>query len=213
LSRALTLYRAVQRTRTDSVLAILEEMSTASIACAANGKILAFNSLAKKILGDGLFISNDRLHAEEAADDLRLQQFISAGIAPYPRFDQAPAAVAIKRAGKRPLAVRMISLSQKLRSAFDGLAAILLVTDPHSVVASDAATLRAFFNLTAAEAGLAARLVDGASVREAAESLAIEESTARQYAKQVMAKSETHRQSEFVALAARLLHPVVRRGR
>ena len=211
LSRALTLSRAVQKTRTTAMLAILEEMSTASFALAATGKVLAFNSLAQALLGDGLAISSDCLYAVNPADDLRLQKAISAGIARRPYIEQAPAAVSVRRMGKRPLAVRMLSLSDKLRSAFDGLAAIVLVTDPHNIAASDETTLRALFNLTPAEARLAARMVDGASLREAAESLAIEETTARQYAKQVMAKSDTHRQSEFVALASRLLHPVIRR--
>jgi DNA-binding CsgD family transcriptional regulator len=107
----------------------------------------------------------------------------------------------------------MLSLSEKLRSTFEGLAAIALVTDPQAAAPNLEATLRILFNLTGAEARLAAHIVAGTSLREAAENLAIEESTARQYVKQVMAKSETHRQSEFVALANRLLHPVIRRDR
>lgn len=210
LSRALTLYRVVQEANTGAVLAILEKMSTASFAFAANGKVVAFNALAQRLLDDGLAITKDCLYAANAADDLCLQELISLSLAKHSYANQVPAVVTVRRVGKRPLVVKMISLADRLRSAFGGLAAIALVTDPHAKAPSDEAMLRAIFNLTAAEAKLAARIAAGVSVREAARSLAIEESTARQYAKQVMAKSETHRQGEFVALATRLLHPVVR---
>lgn len=65
-------------------------------------------------------------------------------------------------------------------------------------------TLRGAFGLTPAEARLAARLAGGDTLEHAADALNVTKETARSQLKQVFAKTETHRQSELVALLARL---------
>jgi DNA-binding CsgD family transcriptional regulator len=60
------------------------------------------------------------------------------------------------------------------------------------------------FGLTPREAELAACLSAGETVEQAAETLNISPAHARQRLKVVLGKTNTHRQSELIALLARL---------
>jgi DNA-binding CsgD family transcriptional regulator len=60
------------------------------------------------------------------------------------------------------------------------------------------------FGLTSAEAKLASIIAEGVNPEQAAEELGISRETARNQLKAVFAKTATHRQSELVALLARL---------
>ena len=68
----------------------------------------------------------------------------------------------------------------------------------------NASLLSKIFGLTFAEAKLAAALADGTSLEEAAEELHISRETARSQLKIVFGKTDTHRQSQLVALLSRL---------
>jgi DNA-binding CsgD family transcriptional regulator len=65
--------------------------------------------------------------------------------------------------------------------------------------------LRVAFGLTAAEARLATRLASGEALEAVADELGIAKETARSQLKAIFGKTGVHRQSEFVALLARLL--------
>jgi DNA-binding CsgD family transcriptional regulator len=60
------------------------------------------------------------------------------------------------------------------------------------------------FDLTPAEARLAAHLASGATLQAVAERLGISKETARNQLKMVFAKTGTNRQAQLVALLARL---------
>ncbi|SAK43635.1 LuxR family transcriptional regulator [Caballeronia hypogeia] len=80
--------------------------------------------------------------------------------------------------------------------------------------AIDTSFLCAAFGLTRREAALAALLARGDDLRLAARQLNIEIGTARGYLKQVLAKTDTHRQAELVAFLLRGgLQPVGLRSR
>ena len=68
----------------------------------------------------------------------------------------------------------------------------------------NASLLSKIFGLTFAEAKLAAALANGTSLEEAAEELHISRETARSQLKIVFGKTDTHRQSQLVALLSRL---------
>jgi DNA-binding CsgD family transcriptional regulator len=69
------------------------------------------------------------------------------------------------------------------------------------------------FGLTPAEARLASRLVDEDSVETAADKLGVTYETARKTLKSIFAKTNTHRQAQLVALAARFAKPNREQGR
>lgn len=66
------------------------------------------------------------------------------------------------------------------------------------------AALQDAWAMTRAEARVARRLAEGASLKQIAKALGISEETARTHAKRAMQKSDTHRQAELVALMLRL---------
>jgi DNA-binding CsgD family transcriptional regulator len=63
--------------------------------------------------------------------------------------------------------------------------------------------LAAVFGLTPAEARLAAIMAEGRDPERAAEELGIARVTARNQLKAIFAKTDTHRQSELVAMLSR----------
>lgn len=79
-------------------------------------------------------------------------------------------------------------------------AALVLVRDPDHVPVCRLQELQALFALTLREAELAAALREGLRLPQAAMRLGIAEGTARQYLKQVFAKTGVARQAELVAL-------------
>jgi DNA-binding CsgD family transcriptional regulator len=69
-----------------------------------------------------------------------------------------------------------------------------------------AATVRALFDLTAAEARLARRLAYGDSLEEAAQRLSVKITTARTQLASIFAKTAIRRQAKLVAILARIAH-------
>ncbi|ESZ22319.1 hypothetical protein X737_02400 [Mesorhizobium sp. L48C026A00] len=64
--------------------------------------------------------------------------------------------------------------------------------------------LQSCFRLTASEARLARKICSGHGVEAAADELGVSYETGRNQLKSVFAKTQTHRQSELVALLTRL---------
>jgi DNA-binding CsgD family transcriptional regulator/PAS domain-containing protein len=79
-------------------------------------------------------------------------------------------------------------------------AALVIVTDPEAVPLAPAAVLQRLYGLTPAEAGLASALGAGKSLQEYADEAQVTSETARWRLKQILAKTDTHRQAELVRL-------------
>jgi len=78
--------------------------------------------------------------------------------------------------------------------------AALLAADPRAAAAPPVEALCALYGLTAAEARLAAALAAGESLQDYATASGIARCTARWQLQQVLAKTDTHRQSDLVRL-------------
>ena len=85
-----------------------------------------------------------------------------------------------------------------------------MLIDPEQKRQSPEGLLRNMFNLTRAEAKLAMRLANGATVEAASDGLGITKSTARNQLKAVFAKMGVHRQAELVSLISATLGPFKR---
>jgi DNA-binding CsgD family transcriptional regulator len=86
-----------------------------------------------------------------------------------------------------------------------GARALLLLTDLQQAPAPDPDLLARAFDLTRAEARLAALVAAGAAPSQAAAALGVGRGTVRSQLKAVFAKTGTHRQSELAALLLRLV--------
>lgn len=87
----------------------------------------------------------------------------------------------------------------------DGTAAIVFVSDPERGPGGIAPALRSVFELTPAEADLAAGLLAGRTLREQAGLRGVGLATVRSQMKCLLAKTQTSRQAELVAVLARSL--------
>jgi len=112
--------------------------------------------------------------------------------------------IVVRRRGKRPVIVRVLPIDGAARNPFAEARALLLLSDLEGRSVADPNLISKVFALTPAEAKLTALIATGMSPREAADELNITLETVRTQLKSVFAKTDTHRQSEIVALLARL---------
>lgn len=112
------------------------------------------------------------------------------------------AALAVPRDHHLPLAVEIAPLRRCL-SPFGGQrpCALVFMRDPEAPIAVK--RLQNLFGLTHTEGAVAAELASGHSLKEIATRLGIGMATVRSHLKNILAKTNTHRQAELVALLAR----------
>jgi len=79
-------------------------------------------------------------------------------------------------------------------------AALLVVYDPEQNIEPVNTVLSRMYDLTPAEARLAALIAEGRSLREAGQTLAITQDTVRTHLKRIFAKTRTNRQSDLTTL-------------
>ncbi len=117
-----------------------------------------------------------------------------------------PAAAVLPSESGEAKFLHIVPVVGEARDVFSATAAIAVVIDPGShsaAVPVNFGGIRDVFGLTAREAQLAARLVQGMSIRDAARELRLGLGTARNHLKSIFAKSGTRRQGELIALLSR----------
>jgi DNA-binding CsgD family transcriptional regulator len=75
---------------------------------------------------------------------------------------------------------------------------VVLIEEPTHAVARPSAAFAKKYKLSPAEAGLAARLVSGMSLKQAAAAIGVSENTVRSHLKRVFVKTGVRRQAELV---------------
>ncbi len=85
--------------------------------------------------------------------------------------------------------------------------AILFVSDPDAVAGDAIDEVMDAYGLTPSERKLLNELIAGRSVKEAAEMLNITRATSRNRLARIMAKTDTHRQSELIQVILRSSTP------
>ena len=114
--------------------------------------------------------------------------------------------------GREPIAVLVAALfGDHLKSGWAGLRdplAILIIRDPRQPVESRQELLSRMYSLTPSQARLANLLVNGLSLRDAAQQAGLTEASARQYLKLIFGKMGVTRQSEMVLKALNLPLPI-----
>jgi DNA-binding CsgD family transcriptional regulator len=165
---------------------------------------------------DGLLLSSQRVSATSSTDSRRLDAAISTAITfnDKRRDDmdvafrpRATMRCSVSRTPPRPaLILQLVPVSST--SFLDGgdaagTRAVVLVIEPDRLANVQQSLLEDTFGLTHREASLASLLARGADLSQAAAEAGITNGTARGYLKQILAKTDTHRQAELVALMLR----------
>jgi|SRR5579884_1286479 len=203
LSETATLSKAVGQAALAGMTNALDLIGQPALAIDRLGCVLDANASAQSIFGDQFGLRNRRLCLCDAAAKAALDRLIER-MQTTPDTDAlGTESIVVRRRGKRPLLVRVLPVAAAARGPFLGARALLTVMDLQTRPAADCALLAQAFGLSPAEARLAALVATGASPAEAAAELGIVRETARNQLKAVFVKTDTHRQSELVALLAR----------
>jgi FixJ family two-component response regulator len=205
--RAQTLEHISQLEARQRVFAhLLDRLPMGLALIARDGHVLHLNRAAGAILGehDGLSLTDDKqLRASRHDDTLRLQSLIqTAGAAvTNGRGRRGGAAKVDRPSGRTALSVVVTPLhAENGELSHDEAAAALFVSDPDRRVATAEDLLCRLYALTPTEARLAAVLMQGKSVEEAATELNVSTNTARTHLKRIFGKTGTSRQGDLISL-------------
>jgi hypothetical protein len=171
LQRAMQLHLRLgdQRAETEGLAAGLHRLAVGAILLDANAQIVFCNCAAEDILraNDGLSARGGRLKAASVSGTRQLEALIAAAAATTVRKGTSPgASMALPRPSLlRPLTVVASPLPASAASGSpEGAAVILFVADPEARVSANERLLSTLYGLTAAEAALAACLLEGQEV-------------------------------------------------
>ena len=181
----------------------LERLPLAVIFLDKKCRVVEMNSAARRILdcADGLKLERGVLAALDTRAEVQLQQLIfGAAAVDSGRFSQHGGSLSLPRAGgRRPLSAMVAPTGVTgIFPASRSASVVVLIEAPDR---GEAAPLDAFardHRLSPAEAGLAARLVGGLSLSQAADALGITQNTARTHLKRVFSKTGAQRQADLV---------------
>jgi DNA-binding CsgD family transcriptional regulator/PAS domain-containing protein len=207
LQRALQLHQRIVglRREADSAAEALDRLGMGFLVVDNAGRILALNRLATTILGqdDGLAISRGTLHAARPKEANRLRGLILKAAAAGSGHGFEPGGMmTVPRPSERrafevlvtPLRPGVLPPIQRQRTA-----AIFLIDPENQPEPNDQALIR-LFGLTAAEGRLAKSLIQGKSLKQAAEEFCLSRNTVRSQLQAVFEKTGTARQGELVSL-------------
>jgi len=210
LKRALQIHSriALAESERDIYAKAVEQFSVGAIFLDRSGKVLQMNRVAERLVDEraGLRVVEGSLRATGQAPARELAQMIASAIEARPAARPGVArALRIRRDGAaRDLGVVVRSVPPAEASdRLDSPAAVVFIGGPAEDVPLARETIRQLFDLTPAEASLAALLAAGHRLDRAATELGITRNTARAHLRSVFSKSGATRQAELVHLISR----------
>lgn len=200
LARAAMLAARWKMERVHAATEALALVGLPAVVLTGDCRVVSANALAEKLTSHLLWLANDHLALADRAASTKLQEHVSkcatAGsiysASSFPTWDVD---------SKAPVVVHVVPLNGNRRELFNGGLVLSLFTPVGSQAQPDCNLIRELFDLTAAEARVAAHLASGRSIDEIAGAHHVSVSTVRSQAKAILQKIGAHRQAE---LAARL---------
>ena len=198
LARAGLLAARLGLERAQTAVKTLEAIGLPAAVLSGAGRVQAANGLLGNKSEFFLTGAQGKLRLTDAAADSLFRER-SAAVGSSHRAVQS---IPIAATSDRPAAVlHVVPLCGDAHDVFSGAAVMVILTSIGMVVNTpDMPLLRALFDLSPAEAKLAAALASGRTLKQAADDAKIRISTARSYLDAVFRKTGTHQQSQLVAL-------------
>jgi DNA-binding CsgD family transcriptional regulator len=188
---------------------VFQHLDVAIILLNGEGRIRYSNAAAQSLLEeeDGLRGRYGRLLASSPGAQARLARLINMATA----FQGTRFAMSLPRQPPAsPLFVRLIPAKRynEPESDSDEARVIVFISNPNSPAGLAPDDVMQAFGLTPSEKTLLHELLTGRTLQEAANHLKIARATSRNRLARIMAKTETHRQSELLQLMLRCSVPV-----
>lgn len=203
LSASAALAKAIGFAAAGATLDALEASGSAALLINRQGEVFQMNRSAGQMLTREIHVVNRRLVARDARSTAAFDRALHDLI--WRRSDAALSRpVVLNRTRQYPLLAYLVKPSAVAANALADCKAIAVLVEVGSRNRVPEGTLRAVFNLTDAEARLAARLGSGQSLEDIAIDLGLTKETVRSQLKTIFAKTNTHRQGDLVSLLSPL---------
>jgi DNA-binding CsgD family transcriptional regulator len=194
-----------QTTPSDVMIALtygLELVRHGAMLVEIEGRPQLANRAATAILQkrDGLSLARTGLIADRTADTKLLRKLLQDAIKTPEMGEPKESPLTLpRRAANSALIVRVVpGPGLECWPGTENRTALLKLYDQDMGLAVDVNMLTKLYGLTRSEAGLAAYLVQGKSIEDAATALFISPHTAKTHLKRIFMKTDTHRQTELV---------------
>jgi DNA-binding CsgD family transcriptional regulator len=194
----------------DGLETALDSMQTAVFVLDETGVVRYCSAAGEKLLRqrDGLRVEGGRLCADDMSAQDRLAGLLRNALTP--KGARGGFVAAPRRCSARPLLVRVMPVMERgefwLKSP--RRCAIVFAADPDAAAVDAVDEAAAAYGLTNSEKSLLSELVAGRSLKDAAANLSIARATSRNRLARIMAKTDTHRQSELIQLILRSVIPL-----
>jgi len=204
LSSAGAVARALGFARGDGALNAFEMSGTAAALIDRRGEVLKLNVAFEQQICQDLQVVSKRIVSSSRTATAHLDSQLKSLLWNADPSSLTPP-IALPLRDRRPLLAYIARLPHVTSDAMAACQAILVLVDLDRNRVPSELSLARLFKLTSAEARLAVQLASGLTIAESAGALGISYETARTQLKAIFAKTDTHRQSEVVALLGRVL--------
>ena len=191
------------RARAEGIENALNMLTAGVIFVGHNGDIVLMNTKAEELLRnrDGLLLKGRRLCAAVGAESDRLQTLISGATeTSNGKGMGSGGTVSISRKETRPLLLTIAPLRNVNIGLAQQSSAVLFISDPDENVELPTDFLSRCYGLTRAESRLTMVLIEGRSLKEAADLCRVTHNTAKSQLKGIFSKTNVRRQAQLVRL-------------
>ena len=185
-----------------SAIAMFNSMRVPAVALDRNGLVIEVYTVAEGIFGTDIKIKDRRFFLRDAAARALFNDAIEQLKDPGKSSSSDLEPIIVPRSDKLPVIMRMLPFDASGHG--QQVWALLTLNALGPRPGPSAAIIAKIFRLTPSEAKLACIIARGAPPDIAARELKISRETARYQLKSVFAKTDTHRQSELVALLSQV---------
>lgn len=191
------------KARSEGIETALNMLTIGVILLGTRGEVLLMNTRAEQVLNrrDGLLLANGKLGAAVCAESTRFRAMIGGAVQTGSGAGlSAGGTILISREKGRPISVTVAPLHELGNDLSQRPAAVLFISDPDQNVELPVDLLRRCYGLTPTEARLALVLLEGHSLKEAADLGGVTHNTAKSQLKSVFLKTQVHHQGELIHL-------------
>ena len=205
IQRALSLHATLAHGRCErtALLEALDGVPAGILLLDRQGRPLVVNRAASEILAakDGLTLTPEGLAASTAEATRDLRRLISETALADPQSSSSRVFAMPRPSERRSYSVLVKGVSSgRAAPGCRRPSVAVFLTDPDRRVRADEEVLQSLYGFTPAESRVAAELVEGESVEEAARDLDVSLNTARTHMKRLFEKTDTHRHRDLVRL-------------